>query len=87
MLHYYLMAIFIFMALGAFKIDGWVSTVLLLLATMACSPMFQLPSKKLKWAIVFVFAALAIAFFPDIEQYREAFEQSLDTTPISKQDK
>ena len=85
MLHYYLMAIFIFMALGAFKIDGWVSVILLLLATFACSPMFQLPSKKIKWLIVFILVAIAIYMFPDIEQYREAFEQSLETAPIQKQ--
>lgn len=85
MLHYYLMAIFIFMALGAFKIDGWISVILLLLATFACSPMFQLPSKKVKWLIVFVLVAIAIYMFPDIEQYREAFEQSLETAPIQKQ--
>lgn len=85
MLHYYLMAIFIFMALGAFKIDGWVSVILLLLATFACSPMFQLPSKKVKWLIVFILVAIAIYMFPDIEQYREAFEQSLETAPIQKQ--
>jgi hypothetical protein len=84
MLHYYLMAIFIFMALGAFKIDGWISAILLLIATFACSPMFQPPSKKVKWLIVFVLAAIAIFLFPDIDQYREAFEQSLETTPIEK---
>ena len=86
MLHYYLMAIFIFMALGAFKIDGWISVILLLLATFACSPMFQLPSKKIKWLIVFLLVAVAVYFFPDIEQYREAFEQSLETAPIKKPD-
>lgn len=85
MQHYYLMAIFIFMALGAFKIDGWVSVILLLLATFACSPMFQLPSKKVKWLIVFILVAIAIYMFPDIEQFREAFEQSLETAPIQKQ--
>jgi len=85
MLHYYLMAIFIFMALGAFKIDGWISVIVLLLATFACSPMFQLPSKKIKWLIVAILLAIALFFFPDVEQYREAFEQSLDTTPIKKQ--
>lgn len=84
MLHYYFMAIFIFMALGAFKIDGWISAILLLLATFACSPMFELPSKKIKWSIVFILAAIAIFLFPDVELYREAFEQSLETQPISK---
>lgn len=86
MLHYYLMAIFIFMALGAFKIDGWVSAILLILATLACSPAFELPSKKIKWLIVIILAAIAILLFPNIEQYREAFEQSLETAPITNQD-
>ncbi|MCK5336714.1 MAG: hypothetical protein KAQ67_11150 [Gammaproteobacteria bacterium] len=86
MLHYYFMAIFIFMALGAIKIDGWVSAILLILATLASSPMFELPSRKIKWLIVFILVAVAIFLFPDIEQYREAFEQSLDTTPIQKQE-
>ena len=86
MLHYYFMAIFIFMALGAIKIDGWVSAILLILATLASSPMFELPSRKIKWLIVFILVAVAIFLFPDSEQYREAFEESLDTTPIQKQE-
>ncbi|MDH5423432.1 MAG: hypothetical protein OEY29_00390 [Gammaproteobacteria bacterium] len=86
MLHYYLMAVFIFMALGAFKIDGWISAILLILATLACSPVFELPSKKIKWLIVLILAVLAILLFPDIEQYREAFEQSVETAPIIRQD-
>lgn len=86
MLHYYLMAIFIIMSLGAIKIDGWLSAILLILATFACSPMFAPPSKKIKWIIVIILTLIAIILFPDIEQYREAFEESLDTAPINKQD-
>lgn len=86
MLHYYLMAIFIFMALGAIKIDGWASALLLILATLASSPAFQLPSKKIKWLIVIALTSVALILFPDIEQYREAFEQSLETAPIKQQD-
>ena len=86
MLHYYLMAIFIFMALGAIKIDGWSSAVLLILAALASSPAFQLPSKKIKWLIVIALTSFALILFPDIEQYRAAFEQSLETAPIKQQD-
>jgi hypothetical protein len=82
MLHYYLMAILLLMALGAIKINGWISAVLLVLAMLASSPMFELPSKKLKWAIVLLLVIIAIVLFPDIEQYREAFEKSLETAPI-----
>ncbi|MDH5518426.1 MAG: hypothetical protein OEY36_11515 [Gammaproteobacteria bacterium] len=86
MLHYYLMAIFIFMALGAIKIDGWISAFLLILATLATSPVLQLPSKKLKWLIVILLTSIAIMLFPDVDQYRQAFEQSLETAPIKQQD-
>ncbi|MDH5393269.1 MAG: hypothetical protein OEY11_08805 [Gammaproteobacteria bacterium] len=86
MFYYYLMAIFILMALGAVKIDGWSSALLLSLAALASSPVFELPSKKLKWAIVIVLTSAAIMLFPDIEQYRQAFEQSLETAPIPTKD-
>lgn len=82
MLHYYLMAILLLMALGAIKVDGWLSAILLIVAMLASSPMFELPSKKLKWAIVILLILIAILLFPDIENYRQAFEQSLETSPI-----
>ena len=86
MLHYYSMAFLLLIALAAVKIDGWVSAILLIIAMFITSPVFVFPQKKIKWIVVGSLIALAIIFFPDIEQYREAFEQSLETEPLSPQE-
>jgi len=82
MLHYYLMATLLLLALAAIKIDGWVSAFILIIAMLASSPVFELPKKKIKWLIVSVLVILALVLFPDIENYREEFEQSLETKPL-----
>ena len=86
MLHYYSMAFLLLLALAAVKIDGWVSAILLIIAMFITSPVIVFPQKKIKWLIVGSLIALAIVFFPDIEQYREAFEQSLETKPLSPEE-
>ena len=86
MFYYYLMAIYLIAALAAIKIDGWISALLLIISMLACSPVFKPPSKAIKWSLVVILTIIAIWLFPDIEQYRENFEQSLDTAPIKPQD-
>ena len=86
MLHYYSMAFLLLLALAAVKIDGWVSAILLIVAMFITSPVIVFPQKKIKWIVVLSLIALAIFFFPDIEQYREAFEQSLETKPLTPQE-
>ena len=83
MLHYYLMAVLLLMALAAFKIDGWISTILLLIAMVVSSPVIEFPKKQIKWLILVLLVAIALWHFPDIENYREAFEQSLQTQPVT----
>lgn len=80
------MAILLLLALAAIKIDGWLSALLLLLAMIISSPVVNLPQKKIKWLIVALLFILALFLFPDIERYREAFEQSLETSPVTPED-
>lgn len=82
MAHYYLMAVLLLLALAAFKIDGWISTIVLLIAMIVSSPVVALPKKKIKWLIVALLLAIALWFFPDVNRYREAFEESLETSPV-----
>jgi len=86
MLHYYVMAILLLIALAAFKIDGWLSTVLLILAMIVSSPVVVFPQKAIKWLLVAILFLLALWQFPDIERYREAFEEQLETQPLPKKD-
>jgi len=82
MLHYYLMATLLLLALAAIKIDGWLSAIILIIAMLASSPVFELPRKKIKWIMVAALIILAFILFPDVERYREAFEESLETKPL-----
>lgn len=68
------MALLLLLALAAIKIDGWFSAVLLIIAMLFSSPAINMPSKSLRWGLIITFVALALLFFPDINQYREAFE-------------
>lgn len=86
MLHYYSMAFLLLLALAAIKIDGWASALLLIIAMFITSPVIVFPQKKIKWIVVGTLILLAMVFFPDIEQYREAFEQSLETLPLSTEE-
>lgn len=86
MLHYYVMAILLLIALAAFKIDGWLSTLLLILAMIVSSPVVVFPQKGIKWLLVAILFLLALWQFPDIERYRQAFEEQLETQPLPKKD-
>jgi len=76
------MALLLLIALAAFKIDGWLSTLLLILAMIVSSPVVVLPKKSFKWLLVGILFVLALWQFPDIERYREAFEEQLETQPL-----
>lgn len=86
MLHYYVMAILLLVALAAFKIDGWLSCLLLIIAMIVSSPVVVFPQKQLKWLLVAILFGLALWQFPDVERYRQAFEESLETQPLNPEE-
>lgn len=82
MIPYYLMATLLLLALAAIKIDGWLSAFLLIIAMLLASPGVKFPIKYLKALLVTGLCLLALLAFPDIEGYREAFENSLQTEAL-----
>lgn len=74
MKNYYSMAIFFFMMLLAFRLSGYLSGIISLIAMLIASPSIQIKNSRYRWLVLFLLFILSIFFYPDLQGLTQPYE-------------